>query len=171
VKKNLVLTTSLTLLLGGCGYVQVALETFPPGASLIDLKNNKTLGTSPLYGEVSHSQIDGGKGLNCSQEANIKAVWVSGATAILENPTICKTDKEKKFMIYRPTDAPNLDADLKYAQTIQSQNVELLKARAMKKQADAIEESNLQQGLQNMNQNMNNIMLNNQLMQINNKLR
>lgn len=169
-KKYLVLGLIL-LTLSGCGSVGVLVDTFPTGASLIDMKTNKTLGVSPLRGSVSYSLLEKGEDKECDTGGDVKAVWVSGATAILKNLTVCKKDKFKEFMIYRPSDAPNLDADIKYAQGIQSQKVEMLKAKAMKQQADAADDRNFQQQMQNIQDNANKAQQSIQLMQINNKLK
>lgn len=159
----------VTIVLTGCGeYSKLTLDTFPTGAQLIDIKSGKQLGIAPMQTDISYDSITENESIKCKDFGNVKAVWVSGATAILEKSFVCR-QPVNTFIINRP-EYPNIETDISYAKMVLQNKNSIQMAEYAKQQADAADYANFNQSMQNLNNNTNQQMQNIQLMQLNNSI-
>jgi hypothetical protein len=150
------------------------IDSFPQGAQITNLGTNKVKGVTPIRGMASANKINGGnKDIKCKILKGIKARWVSGATAVVKNILVC-LDKDNYFMINRPDNANNLEADMQYAKMINNSKLENRKIRALENQAASAYQNaraNKRQAIAQEKNNYNQQQQNQQLQNINNYFR
>lgn len=143
----------IAILLSGCAEkkIHLSIDSFPIGAQIISLENNTTLGMTPLDIYIPYSTLFGtNQSLSCINQTGFSLLWASGASAKIESFTLCPQESTKNFIINRPVETPNLEYDLKYAETLNEQQ----KIRLMKAQVDAIQSAATAQEWHNFNQQM-----------------
>ena len=113
------------LLLSGCTtYVSVASD--PEGAVITSADGSETYGRAPVTIEYDRDTLEA----NLGKVPGFVATWPSGAKAATEAPYVVRDFKYgAQIELQRPTDAPGLEEDLRFA-------LEQAQERAKRAEAD-----------------------------------
>jgi hypothetical protein len=126
-----------TLVLGGCA-TQASLTVFsqPEGAYLTEKATGKVYGAAPttiVYDSKALLNFTNANG--CYLVKGFEARWVSGATASLEQITLCGSSTDAYNITFsRAANYPDLERDLQFALQLQS-------LRAQQQQAGAAQDA------------------------------
>ena len=103
------------LLLTGCSST-VIFESDIEGATVTTVAG-QTYGVTPVSVSFSNEDLDYSRGPDgCARILGVTYTWPSGAKASSPNPIVlCGENSRFRYVLKRPTDAPNVEKDLQYA--------------------------------------------------------